>query len=172
MAIACASPQPPRHYVRALGSSPCASATRFPGPGSCRPSHAACMLAPMDSRWPALALEEWEPTYLTLHRWTQIVGKIRLALAPPLNHWWHTPLYVSARGLTATMPCDSRLLTLAFDFCSHRLVADTSDKRSASLALEPMAVAEFYRRVLDMLAGLGVHPRIHPVPVEVVDKTP
>src|SRR5262245_55633411 len=123
--------------------------------------------------WPALTLAAWEPTYLTLHRWTQIVGKIRLALAPPLNHWWHVALYVTDEGLTTTaMPCGALALSMPFDFGSHRLVAHTSDKRMTSFALEPMSVAEFYGRVEAMLHALEVDVRIWSVPVEVIDRTP
>ncbi|HMI90297.1 MAG TPA: DUF5996 family protein [Polyangiales bacterium] len=126
----------------------------------------------MDPRWPALDLAQWEPTYLTLHRWTQIVGKIRLSRAPWLNHWWHAPLYVCSRGLTGSLPCDGRVLTLTLDFCAHQLVAHTSDKRSESFELRAMSVAEFYERIMATLAKLGVHTRIRPVPVEVMDTTP
>src|SRR3954463_9566618 len=123
--------------------------------------------------WPALVLDEWEPTYLTLHRWTQIVGKVMLAHAPYLNHWWHVALHVTPEGLTTTsMPYDGRYFTLTFDFCAHRLLAQTSDKRSESFELLPMTVAEFYERVLAMLAKLDVEVRIWPVPVEVSDATP
>jgi hypothetical protein len=123
--------------------------------------------------WPALVLADWQDTYLTLHRWTQIVGKIRLAHASWLNHWWHTALYVTSQGLTtSTMPCSGRHLTLTFDFCAHRLVAHTSDRRTESFALEPMSVAEFHRRTMALLAELGVQTHIWPVPVEVVDRTP
>jgi uncharacterized protein DUF5996 len=123
--------------------------------------------------WPALSLAEWEPTYLTLHRWTQIVGKVRMAQAPWTNHWWHVPLYVSSQGLTtSSMPYDGRQLTLTFDFCAHRLVAHVSDKRTDSFALEPMSVAEFYDRTMGLLARLDVPVRIWPVPAEIVDRTP
>jgi hypothetical protein len=123
--------------------------------------------------WPDLSLDAWEPTYLTLHRWTQIVGKVRLAYAIWVNHWWHVPLYVSSQGLTtSSMPCDGRELTLTFDFCAHRLIAHTSDKRIESFPLETMSVAEFYDRLARLLARLDVDARIWPVPVEVVDTTP
>lgn len=123
--------------------------------------------------WPELSLAEWEPTYLTLHRWTQIAGKIRMALAPWMNHWWHAPLYVTSEGLTtSTMPYGERALSLTFDFCAHRLVAHSSDNRSGGFPLEPMSVADFYQRVLDLLARLEIEVAIWPVPVEVVDRTP
>lgn len=123
--------------------------------------------------WPALSLAEWEPSYLTLHRWTQIVGKIRLARAPYANHFWHVPLYVSARGLTTSpMPCERGALSLTFDFCDHRFIAHTSDKHGESFELLPMSVADFYARVNEMLARLDLATPIWPVPVEVVDTTP
>jgi hypothetical protein len=133
-----------------------------------------CHALGMTSRdWPELLLADWEPTYLTLHRWTQIVGKIRLAHAAWLNHWWHSPLYVSSYGLTtSSMPIGGRQLTITFDFCAHRLVAHTSDGRFEAFALAPMPVAEFYDRVRALLSQLDVPTRIWPKPVEVVDTTP
>jgi hypothetical protein len=126
-----------------------------------------------DAAWPELSLVEWEPTYLTLHRWLQIAGKIRMALAPWMNHWWHTPLYVTSEGLTtSSMPYRGRHLTLTFDFCGHRLAAHTSDNRRDGFALEPMSVADFHARMTELLARLDVEVEIWPVPVEVVDRTP
>ena len=123
--------------------------------------------------WPELSLADWEPTYLTLHRWTQIAGKIRLALAPWMNHWWQTPLYVTSEGLTTSaMPYVDRHLTINLDFCSHRLVAHTNDDRRDGFPLEPMSVADFYARVVELLARLDVDVAIWPVPVEVADTTP
>lgn len=122
--------------------------------------------------WPALALRDWEPTYLTLHRWTQIVGKVQLALAARVNHWWHVAQHVTSRGLSSGSPCGVHHLTMTFDFCAHRFVAETGDKRVASFDLAPMTVAEFYDRVLGALARLDVHVHVWPVPVEVNDRTP
>ena len=123
--------------------------------------------------WPELSLAEWEPTYLTLHRWTQIAGKIRLALAPWMNHWWQVPLYVTSEGLTTSaMPYLDRHVTITFDFCAHRLVAHTSDDRRDGFPLEPMAVADFYQKMVELLARLEIEVAIWPVPVEVVDTTP
>jgi hypothetical protein len=123
--------------------------------------------------WPALPLDKWEPTYLTLHRWAQIVGKVRLAQEPYLNHWWQVPLYVSSQGLTtSSVPCDDRYLTMTFDFCAHRLFMHTSDRRMESVALEPIAVADFYAQVMASLRKLDISAKIWPVPVEVVDRTP
>jgi hypothetical protein len=123
--------------------------------------------------WPALRLEDWEPTYLTLHRWTQIIGKMSLALEPPINHWWQVALKVDDRGLkTDAIPYGTRHLSMSFDFGAHRLMVHTSDKRTGSFALEPMTVADFYERVQSLLAKLDVRVPIWPVPVEVRDRTP
>jgi hypothetical protein len=129
------------------------------------------------SAWPPLRLRDWEPTYLTLHRWTQIVGKVRMALAPPVNHWWHVPLYVTPEGLsTSTIACahdaPNRSMSIRFDFIAHRLHIDLSDGRGSSFALEPMSVADFYQRVMAELRSLGLKVAIWPVPVEVSDLTP
>ena len=123
--------------------------------------------------WPEIRLADWRDTYATLHMWTQIVGKTRLALAPPENHWWHVPLYVSARGLiTGPMPGRSRSLDVEFDFIDHRLVMRTSDGGLETLPLEPQSVATFYRRYLDALRRLGFEAQIWPVPVEVEHTIP
>jgi hypothetical protein len=122
--------------------------------------------------WPALALRDWEPTYLTLHRFTQVVGKIRLAHSVWLNHWWQIVLYVNSQGLVAPLQCGNRQVTLTFDFVAHKLVADTSDGQSGSFALAPMTVAEFTRRTLALMDEIGAPTTIWPVPVEVADTTP
>jgi len=123
----------------------------------------------LDSRvWPRLSLAEWQETHDTLHMWLQIVGKTRLALAPSENHWWHVPLYVTARGLT-TSPIPYRSLTfdVQFDLIDHRLTVNTSDGATRSIALRPLAVADFYREYMDALDSLGVLATMWPVPVEV-----
>jgi hypothetical protein len=100
--------------------------------------------------------------------WTQVVGKIRMAQTPGLNHWWHVPLYVSSRGLTTSaMPYGDRLFQLDFDFVDHRLVAEASDGRSFAIDLGPMSVATFYHAVMDGLASLGIDITIWTTPVEV-----
>jgi hypothetical protein len=127
----------------------------------------------VNSDWPALPLTEWEPTYLTLHRWTQVVGKIRMALEPPLNHWWHVTLAVTAHGLEANaLPYEGRFFSMALDFCEHRLSIRSSDRRSGGFDLKPMPVAEFYERIMRVLHELHVNVSIYPVPVEVSDTTP
>jgi Family of unknown function (DUF5996) len=118
--------------------------------------------------WPSLMLSEWQDTHDTLHMWTQIVGKTRLALAPRENHWWQVPLYVSARGLvTSPIPYRSRAFDVAFDFIDHRLIVNTSDGTTRSIALRPQAVADFYREYVGTLESLGITVKIWPVPVEV-----
>ena len=124
-------------------------------------------------KWPALPLEAWEDTYATLHMWTQIVGKTRLALAPPMNHWWQVPLYVSTRGLTTSpMPCGTRAFEVEFDFLDHLLRVQTSEGATRTLALRPRSVADFYREYRDALRSLDLEVRIRPVPVEVVRAVP
>ncbi|MDQ3907389.1 MAG: DUF5996 family protein [Acidobacteriota bacterium] len=122
---------------------------------------------------PSLALEEWEPTRATLHMWTQVVGKIRLAQTPLVNHWWNVPLYVTARGLTTSaMPYGERTFQIDFDFCSHQLVVETSDGRSRTLALEPRTVADFYRETIGLLGELNIEVKIWTTPVEIPDPIP
>jgi hypothetical protein len=128
---------------------------------------------PAGAAWPALPLDAWKPTCETLHRWAQIVGKIRLALTPWTNHSWHATLYVTARGLT-TSPIGwrGRTFTIDFDFIDHRLVAACSDGASRVIALKPMTVAEFHDEVFARLAELDIHPRIFERPNELPDDTP
>jgi hypothetical protein len=126
-----------------------------------------------DDCWPALPYADWQDTCATLHRWTQIVGKIRLALAPPVNHWWHVPLYLTARGLTTSpMPYGGRTFQIDFDFIDHILRIATSDGRRESLALVPRSVADFHKEVMGRLRALALDVRIWPVPVEIADPIP
>ena len=127
---------------------------------------------PPDS-WPHLPFDLWSDTCATLHRWTQVVGKIRLAKAPMLNHWWQVPLYVTCRGLTTSpIPDEGRAFQIDFDFIDHRLRIDASDGRSESFALAPCTVADFYTEVMGKLRGLGVDVRIWTLPVEIPDPIP
>jgi len=120
--------------------------------------------------WPALPLAEWADTYATLHRWTQVVGKIRLAQAPPVNHWWHVTLYVTARGLTTSpMPHGDRTFQIDFDFLDHGLVVSASDGEVRILPLAPMTVADFYAEVMEILDRMDLPVRIWPRPVEIPD---
>jgi hypothetical protein len=123
--------------------------------------------------WPALPLDGWRDTYATLHRWTQIVGKTRLALAPPQNHWWQVPLYVTARGLgTSPIPYEDRSFEVELDFVGHLLVVRTSDGFVGTLPLMPQSVAEFYLAYESLLHSLAIEPRIWPVPVELAEPVP
>ena len=98
--------------------------------------------------WPPLPLHEWQDTYRTLHMWTQVVGKVRMALSPPMNHWWHVALYVTARGLTSGPIADgARSFQIDFDFVDHVLWLRTSGGDARVIALKPMAVAEFYAQL-------------------------
>jgi Family of unknown function (DUF5996) len=120
--------------------------------------------------WPALPLDSWKDTRDTLHMWTQIVGKTRMALTPTINHWWNVPLYVSAHGLTTTaIPCGPRVFEVEFDFLDHQLRIDCSDGASRRLALAPRSVADFYAEYMSALASLGIEPHIWKMPVEVAD---
>jgi hypothetical protein len=123
--------------------------------------------------WPDLNIEGWRNTYDTLHMWAQIVGKTRLALAPMENHWWQVTLYVTVRGLTTSpMPYGNRSVAVEFDFQMHRLSILSSEGDERVLALESMAVADFYARYVRAMRELGIECAIHPSPVEVVTALP
>jgi hypothetical protein len=121
--------------------------------------------------WPALPFADWEPTKQTLHRYAQIVGKVRMALVPPLNHWWHATLYVSARGLrTGPMPYGDRTVEIELDFVDHRLAVRASDGRTAGFALrERPACAHFYEDLFGALGDVGVTVAINPQPFDLGD---
>ena len=123
--------------------------------------------------WPVLPLDQWRDTCATLHMWTQIVGKTRLALAPMENHWWQVALYVTPRGLTTSaMPFDARTLAVDFDFIDHCLYVRVSDGATRVIPLAPRSVADFYAAYVAALRSLGVEVRIRPVPVEVATAIP
>ena len=125
------------------------------------------------ARWPELPWRDWGPTVSTLHMWLQIVGKVRLALAPPLNHWWHVPLYVTARGLTTSpIPYGDREFQVDLDFVEHQLRVTDADPGAFTMALEPRSVARFYREFLAGLRSRGFDVAISPRPVEVADAVP
>jgi hypothetical protein len=118
--------------------------------------------------WPALPLAEWKDTYATLHMWTQIVGKVRLALSPQINHWWGSTLYVTARGLTTSpIPYKKGVFEVSFDFIAHTLEIATSLGESRAFRLVPRTVAEFYSKLMDALHSLGIEVKVWPMPVEV-----
>ncbi len=123
--------------------------------------------------WPALPLSSWNDTRATLHMWTQMVGKVRLALTPLVNHWWNVPLYVSSRGLTTSqMPYGDRAFELWFDFIDHQLVLQSSDGLRQTLPLAPRSVADFYQQFMDMLRSGGFAVKIWKMPVEIPDPIP
>ncbi len=118
--------------------------------------------------WPALPLGAWRDTCETLHMWTQIVGKVRLALCAPVNHWWEVTLYVSARGLTTSaIPCDRGIFEVEFDFLHHNLIIQTSEGAQKVIALAPRSVADFYKEFMAALAELGIRVKIWTMPCEV-----
>src|SRR6266850_1890801 len=118
--------------------------------------------------WPALALEDWKDTRDTLHMWTQVIGKIRLKLAPHLNHWWQVPFYLTSRGMTTTpIPFGDREFDATFDFIYHVLIVQTSDGRSERIQLRPRSVADFYAEVMASLHRLGIDVKIWTMPSEV-----
>ena len=118
--------------------------------------------------WPALPLAEWSETCETLHMWTQIVGKVRLALSPRVNHWWEVPLYVCARGLTTSpIPYENGVFEVSFDFISHKLDIVTSWDERRTVYLFTRTVAGFYREFMDALQSAGIHVKIWPMPVEI-----
>lgn len=120
--------------------------------------------------WPELPLAAWQDTYSTLHMWSQIVGKVRLALSPKLNHWWEVPLYVNAVGLTTSpIPYAGGIFEIQFDFIDHKLTVQTNHSTGATMKLAPRSVADFYREFMAILASLGIQVKIWPMPVEVPD---
>jgi hypothetical protein len=121
-----------------------------------------------DPIWPDLTYSAWSETLTTLQLWTQIVGKIRLALTPWLNHSWQTPLYVTARGLgTSPIPIGAEIFEIDFDFIAHRLNVRTSRGAEQFLPLESQSVADFYRAILDLLDSMGIPVAIKQTPNEV-----
>jgi uncharacterized protein DUF5996 len=123
--------------------------------------------------WPTLPLAEWKDTQATLHRWLQIVGKTRLVLAPPINHWWHVTLYLTSRGLTTSpMPYGTRAVEVEFDFIDHNLLVRTSEGATRAMALVPRTVADFYREYTALLDSLGLDVSMRPIPCELEDALP
>ncbi|WP_308798157.1 DUF5996 family protein [Agromyces silvae] len=120
--------------------------------------------------WPALPVSEWQGTRDTLQLWTQMVGKLRLALTPLVNHWWNVPLYVDSRGLTTSlMPVGSAGLEARFDFFTHELVLLHTDGQERRLPLHSGTIARFYASFTEALSELGVEVDLDPVPVELAE---
>lgn len=130
--------------------------------------HADSRPSPDKELWPSLPLQAWRDTCETLHMWTQIVGKVRLAQAPLVNHWWQVPLYVTARGLTTSpIPYGEQVFQIDFDFIDHQLVLSTMRGEQRRIALEPRSVADFYQEFMGALRALGIEVRIWTQPVEI-----
>src|SRR4051795_9306922 len=120
--------------------------------------------------WPSLPLSEWKDSLATLHRCLQIVGKTRLSLSAPVNHWWHVTLYLTARGLTTSpMPSGSRTVEVELDFVDHNLLVRTGEGATRAMALVPRSVADFYREYLTLLETLGFRLTLRPIPAEMGD---
>jgi Family of unknown function (DUF5996) len=127
----------------------------------------------VDTRWPAVPLDQWQPTRDTVHLWTQIVGKTRLALGPPVNHWWGCTLYVTARGLTTSlMPYSGGGAEIEFDFTGHELTIATTAGAIRRIKLEPRTVADFYAEYRSRLADLGIDAAITTMPNEIPGAIP
>ena len=126
-----------------------------------------------NNTWPSLTLKQWQDTYTTLHLWTQIVGKIRMALSTQLNHWWQSTLYVSPRGLTTgSIPYENRSFQITFDFLEHQLQIDSSDGNTTVLKLASDSVAEFYQSVMNLLTQMDIDVHIWTMPQEVEEPIP
>jgi Family of unknown function (DUF5996) len=118
--------------------------------------------------WPSLPIAKWEATKDTLQLWTQIAGKIRLALSPKINHWWQVPLYVNARGLTTSpIPYGERTFEIIFDFIDHLLIVVTCEGEKKSFPLAPRTVADFYAEIMGTLSSLGITVKIWTMPQEI-----
>ena len=123
-----------------------------------------------EAAWPELPYGAWKDTLHTLHMWTQIVGKVRLALSAHVNHWWEVPFYVSARGLTTSaIPYHRGIFEVEFDFIEHVLRIETSQGETEILELEPRSVADFFREFVASLKSLGIEVKIWPMPVEIAN---
>jgi hypothetical protein len=123
--------------------------------------------------WPELSWPDWQNTASTLHLWTQIVGKVRLAQSPMINHWWQVALYVNSRGLTTSpIPCGALSFEVTFDFIDHVLRIETSHGAREHIALRPMSVAEFHAEFFARLRGLGIDVHIWTMPNEILDAIP
>ncbi|MCG6137165.1 MAG: DUF5996 family protein [Nostoc sp. LLA-1] len=123
--------------------------------------------------WLPLPVAAWQDTYETLHLWTQIVGKIRLALAPKINHWWHSTLYVTPHGLTtSTIPYGTRNFQITFNFLLHQLLIETSDGMTQIIELTPRSVSNFYQAVINALKEISIDVRIWTMPQEIAAPIP
>ena len=126
-----------------------------------------------NSPWPDIPLNQWVDTCETLHRWTQIVGKVRMALTPLINHWWNVTLYVTARGLTTSpIPYGTRTFEITFDFIDHQLRIETDQGAVEHIGLKAMSVANFYAMFMERLRRLDIEAHIWTMPSEIADAVP
>jgi hypothetical protein len=137
-----------------------------------RGRNAEDMMNPSPS-WPDIPLQEWSESCETLHRWTQVVGKVRMALTPLVNHWWNVTLYVTSRGLTTSpIPHGGSTFEVIFDFIDHRLRIETSEGDVQIMKLEPMTVADFHDEFMKALRTLGINVHIWTMPSEIENAVP
>ena len=128
-----------------------------------------------DEKWPSLPLEAWQDTSSTVHMWTQVIGKIRLQLAPMVNHWWQVAFHLTSQGLsTSLIPYhfNSSYCQIEFDFLDHKLFISLDNGESRLIELKPRSVSDFYKIVVEALKELGIQTSIWTTPVEVPDRTP
>ena len=131
------------------------------------------MTDPVADPWPSLPLEAWSDTNATLHRWLQIVGKVRIARCPWINHSWTATLYVTPKGLTtSSIPYGARTFQIDLDFIHHLLVIQASDGRTGHFKLQPQSVAQFYARLMGEMHKIGLDVEIHRKPNELADVIP
>ena len=129
--------------------------------------------AEREQLWPALPLEDWQDTYRTVHMWMQIVGKVKLELHPYINHWWHTALYVTARGMTTgPIPFGRNTFEVSFDFIDHQLLLFTNNGVVRAMPLIPRSVADFYHEFMELLRSQVIEVTIYTRPCEVTDPIP
>jgi len=127
----------------------------------------------MQQQWPILSYEKGKDTYDTLHLWTQIVGKIKLAILPWVNHSWHVTLYITPYGLTTqTIPYQNKSFQIDFDFTEHLLKITTIEGELRKLDLHEISVADFYKKIFELLDDLKINVKIKPIPSEIVDPIP
>ncbi len=128
---------------------------------------------PNEELWPQLPLEAWQDTCSTLHLWSQIIGKIRLAFAPLVNHWWQVPFYMTSRGWTTSpIPYKETIFQIDFDFIDHQIQITTDRGDFRSLELKPRSVSDFYRETIEILHSLGIEVHLWTTPVELQERIP
>ena len=128
---------------------------------------------PKEVLWPQLPLEAWQDTCSTLHLWSQIIGKIRLAFAPLVNHWWQVPFYITSRGWTTSpIPNKENIFQIDFDFIDHQIQITTDRGDFRSLELKPRSVSDFYKETMEILHSLGIEVHLWTTPVELSERIP